>query len=157
MGIHIHASRGAIQGSCLIAVIASNSWSNPVSAFAPILNIIHRNWIFEEQNQSWQCKLALCQVWPCLHPWRADKRPFKYYIIIFWTPKNPLSTYISLCFSARKSFTKVWVFFYFICIWVTGCRTGKKLTKCHFFFKVRSWYGQIKAKFDILSSPTTSS
>ena len=26
-----------------------------------------------------------------------------------------------------------------------------------FFFKVRSWYGQIKAKFDILSSPTISS
>ena len=39
-----------------------------------------------------------------------------------------------------------------ILIWVTGTRTGKKLTKCHFFFKGRSWYGQIKAKIDIILS-----
>ena len=32
--------------------------------------------------------------------------------------------------------------------------TGKKLTKCHFFFKVRSWYGQIKANIDIILSPS---
>ena len=40
-------------------------------------------------------------------------------------------------------------------IWVIGTRTGKKLMKCHFFFKVRSWYGQIKAKIDIILSPST--
>ena len=38
--------------------------------------------------------------------------------------------------------------------WVTWTRTRKKLTKCHFFFKVRSWYGQIKAKIDIILSPS---
>ena len=27
-------------------------------------------------------------------------------------------------------------------IWVTGTRMGKKFMKCHFFFKVRSWYAR---------------
>ena len=39
-------------------------------------------------------------------------------------------------------------------IWVIGIRTGKKVPKCHFFLKVRSWYGRIKAKIDIILNPS---
>ena len=40
-------------------------------------------------------------------------------------------------------------------IWVIGTRTGKKVDEMSLiFFKVRSLYGQIKAKIDIILSPS---
>ena len=54
-----------------------------------------------------------------------------------------VSEYEALCTASHR-----------VHIWVIGIRTRKKLPKCHFFLKVRSWYGRIKAKIDIILSPS---
>ena len=88
---------------------------------------------------------------------RGNSQIHSHYTKEFYKIQRKISKISILIFLAVKPIQNLFTAIGLQTIWVTGCRTGKKLTKCHFFFKVRSWYGQIKAKFDILSSPTISS